>query len=296
MSGDFPCSENSILVFIAWNLDRGISSGTVSSYLSGIRSCHLTRGLNPPSIHSPLVTSILSGQLHRDQINKRLGLKKTRLPVTPIMLRLFKAELKASSLHPVDKLLTWAVAVLAFLGGFRIHELLSTHVNSFDPSCTLLASDIKLITVSVGNSTTETIQILLKSEKTDKKGQGTLVDVYATKSELCPVKALKKWRTHSSFTDPSLPAFRLASGKCLTGSTFNKYLKSYLGKHVNSDSSFISSHSFRSGIATLIGQLGFADEDLKSLGRWSSSAYTTYLKLPRTRRLEMAKSLSNILT
>ena len=209
------------------------------------------------------------------------------------MLRLFKAELKESSLENSDKLLIWAVSLLAFMGGFRIHELLSKQVTKFDPSVTLLASDVSLRPVNLGNTSVETIQVLIKSAKTDKKGQGTLVDVYATNSDICPVKALKKWQAFSNFSTQNMPAFRLASGKCLTGTYFNKILKTCLGKHVDSETSFVSSHSFRSGIATVMGQLGFGDEELKALGRWSSSAYTAYLKLPRTRRLEMAKSLGS---
>ena len=34
---------------------------------------------------------------------------------------------------------------------------------------------------------------------------------------------------------------------------------------------------------------GYGDEDIQSVGRWSSKAFLEYIKLPRTRRAEVAK-------
>ena len=42
-----------------------------------------------------------------------------------------------------------------------------------------------------------------------------------------------------------------------------------------------SGNSFRAGAATTAGDLGFEDYELKMLGRWSSSAYTVYLRNPK---------------
>ena len=40
-----------------------------------------------------------------------------------------------------------------------------------------------------------------------------------------------------------------------------------------------------------MGQLGYTDDDIKALGHWSSKVFEVYLKLPRTRRLEMAREI-----
>ena len=45
-------------------------------------------------------------------------------------------------------------------------------------------------------------------------------------------------------------------------------------------------------MATLLGTLGFVDEDIMAMGRWSSEAYLRYLKLPRTRHIEMARKVA----
>lgn len=65
-------------------------------------------------------------------------------------------------------------------------------------------------------------------------------------------------------------------------------------KHIPGRYGHVSSHSFRSGIATLMGQLGYSDEQIKAIGRWSSKAFEEYLKMPRTKRLAMARHLADI--
>lgn len=67
-----------------------------------------------------------------------------------------------------------------------------------------------------------------------------------------------------------------------------------LGKHFDYKTGSITSHSFRSGVTTTLGQAGFSDGDLKQVGRWSSRAFESYLKLPRTKRREMATAIGNL--
>ena len=50
-----------------------------------------------------------------------------------------------------------------------------------------------------------------------------------------------------------------------------------------------SSHSFRAGAASSMAAMGFGDEDIQSVGRWSSRAFLEYIKLPRTRKAEIAR-------
>jgi hypothetical protein len=56
----------------------------------------------------------------------------------------------------------------------------------------------------------------------------------------------------------------------------------------------ISSHSFRIGLATTLGTLGFSADDIKEAGRWSSNAYEIYLRLPRVKRAAIAKKIGNL--
>lgn len=290
----FPLNEDKVLIFIGWLLHRGLSAATLNSYLSGIRQAHLAAGVILPSLRSPLVNQILQGATNLDALKKRTQLKPKRLPVTPTVLKLIKAELRISSFVKEDQLMIWAVCLLAFMGCFRIHELLSRKATSFDPHFDLLGQDLKIKSILIGKETIKTVTVKVKSEKTDRIGRETIIDVYSNGGPFCPVRALEKWRKSSKLNSKSLPAFRLAGGQPLTGRQLNKILKSLLGNHLDYSRGGISCHSFRAGLASLMGSLGYTEEQIQAIGRWSSNAYQVYMKLPRTRRLQMAKVLGNL--
>ena len=93
-----------------------------------------------------------------------------------------------------------------------------------------------------------------------------------------------------------MPAFRFQDGTNLTQEKFNKILKIIFKTHLTDINGTISTHSFRIGLASTLGELGFSDDQVMQAGRWSSRAFQAYLKLPRTRRLEMAKAIGNMAT
>ena len=291
---ELPLEDGRVLVFIAWSIKRGIKARTISSYLSGLRMLHLIEGLPVPVLRSELIKQVLEGRTHQDAITDRQMKKSSRLPVTPTVLKLLKLELKTSARSKESKRLLWAIITIGFSGGFRIHELLATMEGTYDPLYTLLSEDIIVKPIKLRGETIETLQIKLKSQKTDRVGVDQLVDVYESRGPFCPVKAFKKWLNCTQPLVSGMPAFREETGKPLTGRAFNKHLRVLLSKHVDYKEGSITSHSFRAGIATLMGQLGYSDDQIQALGRWSSRAFETYLKLPRTKRVAMAREIGNL--
>ena len=289
---NLPCSEQNTLIYVAWLIKRGVRASTIEVYLSGIRAAHLESGLNPPNIRTDRIKLIINGKSHEDCQKKQTGELTTRLPITPNMLKLFKAELSNSNMSYSDTRMIWAVACMLFFGGFRPGELLCRNSLSFDPHNALLGKDIKMKTVKVNNLETETMQVYLVTEKADSSGNGKIVDIYSSASTLCPIQAFKKFRDQAKIEEKK-PVFRLQNGKNFTTKMLNEKLKQYLGKHVDTECKRVTGHSFRIGIASLVAQLGYSEEQIKSLGRWSSEAYLKYLRLPRTRREEMARELQN---
>lgn len=290
----FPLDENNTLTFIAWLMNRGLSTSTINSYLSGIRQAHLVRGIEIPVLRTSIVTQILEGTKKIDALKARLGAKPKRLAITPLILRTWKAELCSSQHSNTDKLMLWTISVLAFQGSFRIHELLNRHTTTFDPAFSLLHGDLTTRAITISSERVNIIQIAIKSEKTDRIGVDTLVDVYESKGPLCPYRALTKWRSVSKHSNPNMPAFRWESGKPITGQEFNKSLKTLLQKHFDYQKGSITSHSFRAGLATMMGTLGYTDAEVQALGRWSSRSFEAYMKLPRTRRLQMAREIGKL--
>ena len=163
---------------------------------------------------------------------------------------------------------------------------------SFDPAFTLLSKDIFLNVTHVNNVPIKFIEINLNSSKTSMT-KAVVLDVYPTNNDLCPVRAYIKWSSSHSSTN-NLPAFRLNSGKSLTPNLFNSKLRFWLRDHIDYSKVSVSGHSFRAGIPTILATMGFADKDLQAAGRWSSRAFEAYIKLPRTKRISMAKALGNL--
>ena len=289
-----PLDDTKTLIFVAWLLNRGLQARTISTYLAGIRQTHLAKGLISPTLRPDVVKQVLTGAGNLDRLRNTLEEKPKRLPVTVTIMKLLKLEIKESELVNEKKLLLWAVATLCFNGAFRIHEILSHTEKQFDPNFTLLLRDINLKTLNINKVSVNIIQVRIKSPKTDRIGVDAIIDVYESKGPLCPVKAFKKWKQYASHLSSASPAFRDESGRPLTGAKFNKILKSFLGKHINYKLGKISSHSFRSGMASLLGTLGYSDEEIQAVGRWSSRAFLAYLKLPRTQRLQMARKIGEM--
>ena len=292
----FPMETSHVLKFVSWLFARRLKGSTVSAYLSGLRQIHLVKGFDEPVLRPALVKNIIGGKCHMDTICDRLSKRAKRMPVTVNILKLLKSTLNESKMNYGDKRLLWAVSVIAFSGAFRIHELLARKQGSFDPSFTLLQRDIKLVKVKIGQSEQEILTVKLKSPKEDRIGRDVIVDVYTTGGLLCPVRAYKKWLETCPPLEAKKPAFRQTDGVPLTGRKMNKVLKELLSKHLDYRKAKISTHSFRSGIASMMGSLGYSDEDIQAVGRWSSQAFESYLKMPRTKRAKMAREIAKRLS
>lgn len=107
------------------------------------------------------------------------------------------------------------------------------------------------------------------------------------------VKAYSRWVSRIR-VEPNLPLFRLEDGRALTGSKFNLWLESLLSGHIDYDIGKFTSHSFRIGLATTLATLGFSEDNIKEVGRWSSNAWELYAKLPRVKRADIAKRIASL--
>jgi hypothetical protein len=288
---ELPVSEATIVSFILWlAFERGVSSATISNYLSGIRNLHIVRGVKCPEIRSEKVELLLRGKRNLEQVVRRETGTGSRRPVTPDILRLLKARISDGNYHLVDKRLLWAVCSAMFFGAFRGHEILCKQESRFDPAFTLLLEDVKVR--EAAGSGAKWLEFKIKAPKEDKAGRVTVVDVYQSIPELCPVRAFEKWMQMAPPAAAGQPVFRWSSGVPLTAASLNKLLKERLEGFVEGASKWFTTHSFRTGAASWLGQVGADDEEVKALGRWSSRAFEEYLKLPRTRRRAVAKAIS----
>ena len=290
----FPFSVGDTLTFVAWLVQtRNIKPKTVQIYLSGLRMCHFRRGFTDVNLYSDIVRHVLTGLKQANIVKEKKEGWVERLPVTIDVMELIKMKLLSCGWALGKKRLVWAVATMAFSGSFRVHELLSREATKFDPSSTLLAKDVSNTTVKDGNKSCTAVKLYLKSPKERRLKMGLTVDVFPTGSFLCPVSAFSKYL--NSFRRPLRPGgpvFLTCQRTGYTGQAFNKDLKDLLQGDVDYSRGKISSHSFRAGLATEMGRLGYKDEEIKAIGRWSSEAYLSYVKGGRLKRMKVAQALA----
>ena len=187
-----------------------------------------------------------------------------------------------------EKSLRWVVSFLAFWGSFRIGELLTELRYEFNPKCALLPSDLQF--------DSECVAVWLRNPKV-KSRLGDIVEVWqvAQCKELDPVLALRAFlqRREEKFgSSDSLPVFIHEDGSNFTKGEMNQDLKqliSFYPELAQSERDKWSGHSYRSGLSTLLQSLNFSKDEIKTWGRWRSSAYLMYLKDREARRATKAK-------
>ena len=130
--------------------------------MAGIRYAHVENSLPDPFQDAPLLHLLLRG------IKRSMGLSSRcrRLPITMALLRQLKDELRrAPDILPQDKLMLWSAFTIAFYGFLRSSEFTAPSTTQFNPLVHLCLTDVSFTTEG-------SLQLNLKSSKTDPYRQG----------------------------------------------------------------------------------------------------------------------------
>ena len=233
--------------------------------------------------------------------------KERAIAVNPKMLFFIREHIRVSkALNKHDKRVLWLLCTFMWAGSFRIGELLAPTAKGFVERQTLLGRRLFIKKGLVGGVMREFLVVrLLDPKETRAKGKGQVdIEMFSLEAFYDPVGALVKFRERAVFPiDPDLPVFRWSSGTNITAQAFNRYGGFKLRtENVMTSVRFlrealldfpgyprdlgVTSHCFRAGVTTMLGQMG-ADPDLiKSVGRWSSEAWKSYCRSGRSTRLE----------
>ena len=246
--------------------------------------------MNPPIIRTDIVKSVLGGCGNKHKSEN----VSVRYPCTINLIKLLKAELKGSNIESSQKLVIFSAATIAFFGGLRMNELLSKGHIAYDPKYTLLRSDITIHKTMLDGKSVEVLSLDIKHSKTGKKSE--IVDIYSNNESICPVKVAKKLLKSTRELPKDYPFMSDKKGKLLTLKDFNSHLHKLLDSKLKGCKGRVSGHSFRAGLTSLFGSLGYSEQELKAFGRWSSRAFSLYIKNGRTNRREIAKQASQLTT
>ena len=154
----------------------------------------------------------------------------------------------------------------------------------FDESVHLSFGDVRVD----NTQSPKYVEVHIKASKTDPFRKGVSIYLGRGSEELCPVAAILDYLVRRGSTLG--PLFVFSDGKYLTRQRFVVAIRSALDS-VGIDSSLYAGHSFRIGAATTAAQCGLQDSLIKTLGRWESTAYLLYVRMPRDTLCSVARRL-----
>ena len=120
------------------------------------------------------------------------------------------------------------------------------------------------------------ISISLRQSKTDPFRIGCTIKIFSTSSSTCPYHSLDRYCRLSDTSTPSAYMFQSGRFHPLSRAAVTNTLRQLL-KQAGLNYSQYASHSFRIGAATTAAAAGLPAWLIKNLGRWSSSAYLSYI-------------------
>ena len=246
----FPATSLTFRYFCT-SIAQRVSYKTIKVYLAGICLEHLERHMDDKLLQ------LLCTGIKRSQGTT----SRTRLPITIDLLRSLKTQLRNDSSYSLlEKRLLWSAFTLAFYGFLRASEFTSS---------SLQWSDVQF--------SATTIAVDLRQSKTDPFRRGHTITIQATLTSTCPVRAINCFAELST----------LRSGSVYYGGRFTPLSRDHLTdvlRHLLQQAGYqqrlYSSHSFRIGAVTTAAAAGLPAWLIKSLGRWSSDAYQTYIQCP----------------
>ena len=270
----FPVSEATLCYFVVSMALQGLAPATVKTYLAAVRHAQVIRGF--PDLRDgsslPRLQLVQSG-IRRERARQGPP-PRTRLPITPPILRRIKSTLMAARPQARDDTMLWAAATVCFFGFFRAGEITVPSASAYDSTIHLAWGDV---TADAGTPP-QKVRVFLKRSKTDQFGRGVEVWLGATGDDLCPVAAVLAYVVSRGSTPG--PFFRCEDGSPLTKPRFVERVRVAMAAAGIEERGY-SGHSFRIGAATAAAEAGLEDSVIQALGRWSSSAFLRYIRTPR---------------
>ena len=256
-----PASVMTLRLFISYLFKSGLKGQSIRVYMSAIRFLHISNDYLYPE-HTPQIQAMLRGSINLSPAPNR------KQPITFEIL----AELCNKTKERKDELLLRTVMSVMFYGCLRLGEISLKEGEIYDPSVHIRYKDAKI--------QNDTLSLLLKSSKTDKIGQGTVIYIGCSNNPICALCYMKEYLKEHPNPHSKSPLFMSKSAVALTRNYFISILRILLVQ-IGLEPSLYGGHSFRAGSATSAADAGFNQWELKMLGRWASNVYSIYLRNPK---------------
>jgi len=246
-----PAVPMTVAMYLSDRADK-LKLGTLGHRLAAITVAHKLRGFpNPASKREEPLQSVWKGIA-----NKHTAAKKQVEPILKSDLKKMIAKLQKPETdtgRELRRLRDRALLLFGFAGALRRSELSAMKVND-------LQSDVRGMKLSIRQS------------KTDQTGEGDVIGIPATGTQLCPVTAVNEWLDFAGISEGNV--FRsIRHGPVVLESVSTKSIANIIKKHVAAaglDPTFYSGHSLRSGLITQAAQQGASELDIMRHSRHRS--------------------------
>lgn len=253
MSPPYPASHDDVICFITKLYNDGCSPSTITTKMSAISYAHKMRNLPDPTSHF-MVSKVLTG------MRKTAPSADTRVPLTFTMLTNI-----ISAIPSVGWSHFWATTYQAMLS-LSFHAFLRPGEITDSPN-NLQFQDITI-------HPNQKITITFHRFK-HHVGEPYLIDILPGQLPSCPLLLLTKFLNIRGSLPGSL--FCDASLKPISYSQYNNAFSAV--KTLLQLPPALSPHSARIGAATHAASIGIPELIIQKMGRWSSDAYTKYIRV-----------------
>ena len=279
----FPATEKTLCAFVASIAKEGLKHQTIKVYMSAIRFCQIRSGGGDPfQAQLPVLHYVLRG-IKSEMARQAQQTTRERLPITPDILRKLRSVWGRDEKN-LEHIMLWPVCCTCFFGFLRSGEVTVPSLKGYDPGAHLSLDDVALDS----RSNPTVVQVRIKASKTDPFRKGVFVYLGKTDDLLCPVAAVTAYMA-SRGRSPG-PFFVFRGGKPLSRQLLVEKLREALSL-AGLDPKKYAGHSFRIGAASTAAACGLEDSLIKTLGRWESSAYQLYIRIPRERLAAVSRAL-----
>ena len=264
-TSQFPIPTDALALFVAYLAENNYSAATALTYVSALGYVHRLGSLPDPT-KSELIKCALKGYA---KINPTLD---SRLPITlPILEQVISAcEHTLSSCF--QRKLIRTMFALAFFAALRVGEMTITAGKS--STNLLLLRQVFFLKDSADSIVG--IKLSMRNYKHSDASRSTDIIVYKDKP-VCAVTLLLDYLNARGRN--AGPLFCWPNNAAITRSYFTQCLSQALS-FSGLDTKLYKSHSFRIGAASWAAAKGMSDAQIRTFGRWKSTAFLRYIRTP----------------
>ena len=260
-----PGTVQQLAAFIAQLSLLGRAPATIATYVSAISFKHKL-SLLPDPANNFLIKKLLEGTKRAGR-----GRQDTRRPVTYDILVRFLGALPLICSNDFETALFKAAFALAFFAFLRVGEFTARTKNA-DSADIIQRHDVIIMP--------NLIQLIIRHAKNNQHNKPVQIEIVGLGAQHphCPVKIISAYVSMLPDRGPG-PLFQHFDRSPLTRFQFKAILKKAV-TFTGLDSAHYKTHSFRIGGATSCALSGVSEDQIKLMGRWSSSAYRSYIRPP----------------